>query len=244
MNKIILTNNKSTVTINKNSTNTIIYQNSKRLLLNVEKNITTNIIIITNNELHKVNNTINIKENSNVCFKIFYNNKQTIDNTTINLLEKLSTINYHLSAISHINSNITININHLSHNTKSNIINNVVNLANATTNIIINSYLPVNTNNCYLNQKSVIITNKRSTNSIKPNMYINNNQVTAKHGSVIAPINNNQLLYLMSKSLSKEESIRLIINGILLSHLQLPDKQKQKIQDTIIKCCFNNKLQI
>lgn len=56
-----------------------------------------------------------------------------------------------------------------------------------------------------------------STGSCKalPILYIDNYDVKAYHGATIGKVNDEDLFYLMSRGLSKQESFMLIINGIL-----------------------------
>ena len=85
----------------------------------------------------------------------------------------------------------------------------------------INSYVKNSTIDTYLNQSTKIITLGDSDNRINPNMYTHDNSTTAIHSSVVGNVNEEELFYLMSRGISYENSIKLIVKGNILSNIEI-----------------------
>ena len=96
-------------------------------------------------------------------------------------------------------------------------------------NFDINSYVENKILDCYLNQSTKIITLGDSNNKINPNMFTHDNSVTAIHASVIGNVNEEELFYLMSRGISYNEAIKIIIKGIILSNINPNMEYREKI---------------
>ncbi len=64
-------------------------------------------------------------------------------------------------------------------------------------------------------------------------MYTYDNSTTAVHSSVIGNVSEDELFYLMSRGISYDDSIKLIVKGNILSNINIPDEYWQKINDII-----------
>ncbi len=73
----------------------------------------------------------------------------------------------------------------------------------------------VNTDS-YLSEDVLIVSDSSSVKA-EPNLEILNNDVKASHGATLGNINENQLLYLQSRGMSKREAKKMIIDGFLQS---------------------------
>ena len=65
---------------------------------------------------------------------------------------------------------------------------------------------------CIMEQDSRILTLGDVSAKIIPNMFIEENSVEARHGSIISSFNEEELFYLMSRGISKEEAMNLLVN--------------------------------
>ena len=83
--------------------------------------------------------------------------------------------------------------------------------------------------NCYLNQQTKIVTLGDSNNKINPNMFIGEESTTAVHSSVIGSISEDDLFYLMSRGISYNDSINLIVKGMILSNINVNMEYREKI---------------
>ena len=90
--------------------------------------------------------------------------------------------------------------------------------------------------NCYFHKEYKFIKNKEHDMKFcigDKNMYTYDNSTTAVHSSVIGSVSEDELFYLMSRGISYDESVRLIVKGNLLSNINIPDEYWQKINDII-----------
>ncbi len=244
MNNILVINNKLPIIDNENIKcfdNKIIVKNNS--LINIEyincDNI--NIIFEINNYViakifeFSIDNDINIKneyitkKNATLNISSFFNNKKCNNEIIINLNGENSIINYNFACISYNSENYIITIKHNRKNTISNINNSAIVLNNSCLEFDVNSYLPKNNKNCILNQESRIIVMDKNNSIIKPNMYIEEADVVAKHSSTIGSFNQNDIFYLMTKGISYNDSIKLLIKGFLFKNLDCPIEIREKI---------------
>ena len=130
-------------------------------------------------------------------------------------------------------SKYIININHKVKNTISNIKNRSVALMNSDIKFIINSNVPKESIGSILDQNTRIVTMGECDASISPNMFIDLDDVSAKHGSVIGRFKDDQIFYLMSKGISYNDSLKLLIKGYLVSGLDFGLDLRFKIIDII-----------
>ena len=111
--------------------------------------------------------------------------------------------------------------------TSSDIFNRVIAKENSSNYFDINSYVDNDIKNCYLNQSTKIVSLGESANRVNPNMFISEDDVTAIHSSTIGSINEDDLFYLMSRGISYNDSVKLIIKGMILSNIN-PDMENME----------------
>jgi Fe-S cluster assembly scaffold protein SufB len=75
--------------------------------------------------------------------------------------------------------------------------------------------------NSILDQGSKIITLGENNSIIKPNLYIDEYLVEARHGASIGKFNKDQIFYLNSRGIDELESHRLLTKGFLFNHLNI-----------------------
>lgn len=244
MNNILVINNKiphinndiincdnNHIIIKKNVDFNIEYINCDNINLTIEflDNITTNIFEYSVDNTITINTTYTIGKNTIVNISKFYNNKKCNETININLNKENAIINYNFICISDNNEEYTLLINHNSPKTISSITNSAIVLNDSALEFNINSYLPKNNPKCLLNQESKIITMGQNNSIIKPNMFIEEADVTAKHASTIGKFNEDDIFYLMTRGLSYNESIKLLIKGFLFRNLNCPIENREKI---------------
>jgi len=185
-----------------------------------------------NCKIIKVNNDIKLIENNNSISKKIYveDNKKLIINEINKKIELDKTINIYLNENSEVLYNISnlidknmkfkINIYHNKKGSKSNIITRSLILNNKTLNMELNSYVKKDSKKSILNQDSKIINLKNSKSIIKPNMYIDENDVDARHGVSIGYFNKQNIFYLQSRGLNKNQTLKLLEKGFLFGHME------------------------
>lgn len=248
MNKIIIENNKlknftsNEVNIIDNNIHltgannlTIDYINTTKanIKVNIKNHAHINIYEYSNNDNLDLKTTYNLEEGSNLTINKYYNNKKINEEVTINLNGKEATIKYNFSEVNTAGANHHIIINHNHTHTTSNIYTHILEKNTANINVTVDSVLPKQTPECYLNQETKIMNLGTGSCQIKPNMYIDEDDVEARHGSVIGTFSEDTIFYLMSRGVPREKALDLLIKGHILSPLDFAFDFKQKIIENI-----------
>ena len=173
-----------------------------------------NIILVDNDVVKEINYFIDaIDDNNEINIYIGTNSSLILNHSYIN----------------NTNYNLKININYTGE--KSNVLVNVRGVNNeGTSKVDIDGTLLKNNNNNILDEKIKIININNGKVICKPNMYIKTSQIIANHENAIGNINKDEVFYLMSKGINKENSKKLIIQGYLLSVID-SEELKTKIND-------------
>lgn len=199
MNKVII--NKDTI-VTKINANKIYVNKNVNVVFNIDKYSFDNIIL-------------DIEENSNVIINKKYNEKDINENIVINLNGINSSIKYNFSTMVTNNQKYTIIINHNNKNTNSYITNHGVVLNDSKLIFEVNSIVKKGNILCNINQDSKIITMGRNNSIIKPNLFIDEYNVNAKHSAIIGKFNEEEIFYLKTKGLSEKQALDLLINGFI-----------------------------
>lgn len=180
----------------------------------------------------KIKNIYNI-DNGSLRIDKFYNNKKVDEEIDFNLMQDGDRVDYNFATISLGEENYIINVNHNNKNTISNIDNRSVALKNSKINYTINSRVLKDCVKSMLDQNTRIITLDECEAKISPNMFIDLDDVIAKHGSVIGTFKEDQVFYLMSKGISYNDTVKLLIKGYLLSKIRVNVDVRMKIMEII-----------
>lgn len=250
MNKIKVVNNKiipydgddleidnNTITFIDSGNYIIEYIDSDNISLNIniKDNICINLFEYSNSGDMNVINNYNLNKKSSLIISRFFSNTNTNGTSNIYLNGINSSIKYNFSSISNGVDKYLINIYHNAKDTSSDIYNKTIAKKNSSNYFDINSYVDNGILNTYLNQYTKIITLGESDNKINPNMYTHDNSTTAIHASTIGSISKDDLFYLMSRGISYSDSVSLIIKGIILGNINIPDDYRQSIIDILDK---------
>lgn len=250
MNNILISNNKlnnyqdnniiikdNTIKFLNNGEYNLEIINSNNLNLNLElkENITVKLFILSINNNIICNITYTLKKHSNLILFKFYNNKEVEEKETIYLEQEYSSISYNFSSICKKNEKYKMQIYHNDNHVTSNISNKCLGNNNSKITFDIDSILDKGNIGCYMNQDTKIICMGDVDAKINPNMYIEEDDVEARHGSVIGKFNDEDLFYLMSRGIPKEEAIKLMIKGFILSNLVVNMDNRAKILEIINK---------
>ena len=128
-----------------------------------------------------------------------------------------------------------MSIYHNNLNVKSNISNRCVGIDGSKISFKIDSILEKGNTNCYMNQDTKIICTGDVDAKIEPNMLIDEDDVEARHGSVIGKFNYENLFYLMTRGINEKDAKSLMTKGFILSHLELSKEDEEIIIENIKK---------
>ena len=240
MNKILVDNNRISsddlnVIINKN---TIEFKDSGEYFLEYISNGKYNLTFIVNcdvklietsydNELD-IDNKYVINSGEFRAFK-FYNNKNVNENINIDLCNERAKVDYHFANICKEEEKYILNINHKCKNTFSNIQNKSIALKNSNLKFIINSNVKKDCIGSVLDQNTRIVTMGECDASISPNMFIDLDDISAKHGSIIGSFKDDDIFYLMSKGISYSDTLKLLIKGYIIANMEVDSETRMKI---------------
>ena len=163
----------------------------------------------------------------------FYNNKNVSEKIDIDLCSMGSKIDYRFSNICTGVENYIININHNNKNTISNINNKSIAMDGSKLNFVINSIVKKEYNGSILDQNTRIVTIGDSDSKISPNMFIDCDDIEARHGSVVGTFKDELVFYLMSRGIEYNDCIKLLVKGFLFSNIDVDNKMRERILNVI-----------
>lgn len=188
-------------------------------------NAKLNVLVISENK-GKVNYEININGGDVSFNNVSYNSSDIKLN--INLKEEKSNISVYNSLIAKQKQKCDVIVNHQKKLTNSNVYNNGVTKEKGSILFNVSSFVPKKSKNCVVSQNSKIITlNDTNDNEINPILLIDEFECEAKHAAFIGNFNQNELFYLMSRRLRKEDAMNLLINGLLIGTLDVCFNEKE-----------------
>lgn len=199
------------------------YVNSNNIDIDIEvlDNINIKLFISSCNNDLKVKELYKLGKKSNLVLYKFYYNKKVLESVVIDLDGEDSLISYNFSSISSSLEEYHIVVNHNNHRVNSYISNKCVGLNNSNISLVIDSKLDKGNKDCVMDQTSRILTLGDVESRIVPNMFIEDNSVEAKHGSVIGRIREEELFYFLSRGINEREAVNLIVKGFILSNLDV-----------------------
>ena len=210
---------------------------SNEININVSKNVTLKIDSLSFLDSDKKIN-IDLSENSNVSLN-FITNYKTKLNLNVNLNGEYANFDAKiLSLASNFESSFDSQITHNAKYTSSNIKNYGVSLEDSqilfnTTGKILKGMAK---SNCYQLTRGIIAGEKGAVKAL-PILLIDEYDVSANHGAAIGKMSDDELFYLMSRGLTKQESFKLILSGILKPFVDnlIDDNMKDYVQNEIYK---------
>lgn len=206
-----------------------VLDNDVKLVFDIKEGAKVNLCIFSLDNKLKTDNVYNIYGNASLKITKFYNNKNVLENETFNLNGINAKVEYYFANIARSDETYNICVNHNYGYTYSDIVDKTITIGDASVNFNIDSNLQEHKEKCILNQESRIILLGNNHSTINPNMYINNNEVVAKHASVIGTFSFKELFYLMTRGISYEDSLKLLIKGFIFSVINVSMEKREKI---------------
>ena len=250
MNKIIISNNRlddyeddlvlienKKIYFKSNGDYTLEYVDSDKIELEliVCDNVCVKLFIYSNNQDLEVFNHYILGENSSLLLFQFYNNKNVFEEKIVDLNGKFSRFYQAFSSISCGVDEYHIIVNHNNKNVCSELFNKCIGLDGASIQIIIDSVLMKGNTDCKMDQNTRILTLGDVNAKVVPNMFCDDDSVEARHGSVIGSFSLDEVFYLMSRGITYDDAILLLIKGFIFSNL-IVDMEKRAL---ILSCIQN-----
>lgn len=206
-------------------------ENKLDIFITVDKNVMFNLYEFRNGAYTKIQYKVYIDENAKMYVDKFYDVEKIKEMSIINLNGLNSTYDHNFKTICSSFEKYDIVVYHNNKQTKSNIVNNGINIQNGELHFNISSFIPKGKIECNANQSSRIINLTNNKCNINPNLYIDEYDVIANHAAHIGKFNNDELFYLMSRGITLEDATNLLIKGFLLNNT----KHQEKIEESIKK---------
>lgn len=175
----------------------------------------------------------NLCNNSNLILFKFYNNKNVCEYEKVYLEGSYSKVSYNFSSICSGKEEYKIKIFHNNNYVSSYVSNKCIGNDGSKISFDIDSILDKGNIGCAMDQNTKVMCMGDVDCKVEPNMYIEEDDVEARHGSVIGKFNDECIFYLMSRGISEDEAIKLLIKGFILSNLVVDDDKRDKILDII-----------
>ena len=198
------------------------------IYINVLPNVKANIYELKTSGSYKLQYKYYLEENSELnIFK--FNDVQNIKEMTIvNLNGIKSKFTYNLKTISKNYEKYDLMVYHNAGQSES-LINNIgVNVLEGRLGFNVSGFVPNDIKKCTLNQNNRIINLTNNECIIKPNLFIDEEDVIANHSALIGKFNDEELFYLMSRGIDKKEAENLLVKGLLLKNMDIYKEEIEK----------------
>lgn len=196
--------------------------------------VSVNLFIYSRDNCICVNNHYELKNDSCLTLFQFYDNKSVNEDSIIDLNGVNSKFYQGFSSVSRGDEEYHIVVHHNQKCCYSDIRNKCVGLDGSKIYMRIDSYLEKGNVDCVMEQSSRILTLGDVEAKIIPNMFIDEDSVEARHGSIIGGFSFDDVFYLMSRGISYDEAILLLVKGYLFSNMKLDYEKREYIMNSIL----------
>lgn len=197
----------------------IYYENESEskldVLIDVKDNVFCNIYELKKEHDVKIQYKYYLGIKSNLSVHKFYDCNIVKELDIVELNGEYASIEYKLHTISKNIQKYDLVVYHNNRCTKSNIINKGVNIEDGALSFNVTGTVYNGIKGCEINQNNRIITLNENPCNINPNLLIEENDVIANHAALIGKFNEQDIFYLMSRGIKREDVIRLLTRGFL-----------------------------
>jgi Fe-S cluster assembly protein SufD len=205
--------------------------------LNVVRDSKCNVLLFSKMK-SSVNLNVVINENANLKLDVISMNNETSDHYNFDLVGEYATLDMNvLSLTKNAKKEFKYFVNHLAPETKSSVSNYGISFENGINNFKVNGIIKPNMKNSDVRQLTKgLILHPTGECLAEPILLIDYYDVKAYHGATIGKISDDDLFYLMSRGLTKDEAFMLIINGILNPFVK--DLNDEMIKEEVMGAYF------
>lgn len=197
----------------------IYYENEKEskldVLVTVSEDVCCKIYELKKEQDVKIQYKYYVSARSNLEVHKFYNCNIVKELDIIELNGEYASMDYKFHTISKNTQKYDLVVYHNSRCTKSNIIGKGVNIEDGSLSFNVTGTVYNGIVDCELNQNNRIITMNEKPCNINPNLLIEENDVVANHAALIGKFNEDEIFYLMSRGIKREDATNLLTKGFL-----------------------------
>ena len=184
--------------------------------INVLKGVKANIYEYKHDGEYKFQYKYYLEEDSYLNIEKINDGRDIKEMTVINLNGERAKVDFNLKTISKNQEKYNFLVYHNAKDTISNIVNNGVNILDGVLEFNVSGFVSNGITGCDINQKGRIINMTENNCIIKPNLFIDEEDVMANHSALIGTFSSDEIFYLMSRGISKKASENLLTKGFLL----------------------------
>lgn len=230
-------NNIINLDLKENTKQIITTDSINELNITLYNNVNVNIVLFSKSESN-VNLNVKINENANLKIDIISMNNHSLDNYNFDLVGEYANLDVNLLSLAKNGvKDFKFYVNHLAPETKSTVSNNGISFENGKNYFKVNGIIKPNMKNSDVRQITKgLILDPTGECLAEPILLIDYYDVKAYHGATIGKISDDDLFYLMSRGLNKDEAFMLIINGLLLPFVK--DIEDESFKEDIMKAYY------
>ena len=187
--------------------------------VSIEDGVQVTLFVFSRDNDLKISNHYVLNYSSYLTLYQFYDDLNVWEESIVDLNGEFSKLYQRFSSINRDSLEYHIIVNHNKKNVYSDVINKCIGLDGSRIVIQVDSNLDKGNVDCVMDQVSRVLTLGDVDAKIIPNMFINEDSVQAKHGSIIGSFSEDEIFYFMSRGISREEAIMLLIKGFLFSNI-------------------------
>lgn len=185
------------------------------VLICVEEDVNCNLYELKKERDVKVQYKYYLKKYATLNIHKFYDCSSVKELDIVELNGEYASINFKLHTISKNTQKYDLVVYHNSRCTKSNIINKGVNIKEGSLSFNVTGVVYNGIKDCEVNQNNRIITMNEKECNINPNLLIEENDIVANHAALIGKFNEQEVFYLMSRGIKRNDAIKLLTKGFL-----------------------------
>ena len=187
--------------------------------INVSPNVSLNVFECVNGKSAKIRCKYSILEDSHVIVSKFNNVDSIKEYFVSNLDGCRASISYNLKTISVMPESYDFLIYHNCKDSSSSIVTNGVSISDGSILFNVSSFIPSGITGCVASQDNKIINLNENLCVIKPNLYIDCDDVIANHSAWVGSFKDEELFYLQSRGICYDDAMKLLVRGFLVSGL-------------------------
>lgn len=202
------------------------------VFIKVEPHVHLSLYEVRTGKRIKIQYKFYLEEYANVDVHKFYCTDKVREVDIVHLNGTGSKINFLLKTIAVNDEKYDMMVYHNAKKTESNIVNHGVTLKDGSIIFNITSSVPNGKKGCIVKEQNRIITTNNEKCKISPNLLIDEFDVEASHSALIGKFQDEELFYLQSRGIKKDDAISLLTKGFLCSYITNED-MLNKIGDGI-----------
>ncbi len=193
------------------------------ICFSVLPNVDFHLCEIRENGSLKVKYNYELEENSSTNVLKFYDCDELKELDVICLNGEQATIHHQIKTIAKKNQRLDMVVYHNAMRTNSDIVNQGVTIQDGKLQVQVTSIVYQGIKNCHVNQNNRIIMMNEHKSVIQPILLIEEQEVSANHAAYIGKFKEEQIFYLMSRGIPRNQAIQLLVEGFLLESVTEPD---------------------